>query len=475
MRRTEVLQGLRHMKFETLIERWDRDELSQAEAAEILGMSERTFRRWHTRWLEEGETGLLDRRIGKPSPRRAPRRELERACRLFRETYPDHTAKHFHEQLKKRHQYRLGYTVTRLALQAASLLKKAEGRSAHRKKRPRRPLIGMMLHQDGSRFAWLPGQDRQLDLVITMDDADSALYSALLVEEEGTMSTFLGVGETIAAHGLFCSLYTDRGGHYFFTPTAGGRVDKSQRTQVGRALAQLGIAHIAAYSPQARGRSERVFRTLQDRLPKELRLAGIDTVAAANIWLRETYLAEHNARFAVTPEQAGSAFVAAAAASWQDVLCIQEDRQVGNDNTVRWHGRSLQIPESPQRKHFVRATVRVHNYPDGTLAIFHGPRRIASFDHQGHTIAPTPAPGCDARPACGFVGNAAGGSSSTAGGAAALPTTPQALPPQQPPSSKSGKKKGTRHVAARLPAMASGINRKNVVARRRLPLHRRRR
>lgn len=409
MRRTELLQGLRRMKFERLLERWRGRELSQAEAAEALGMSERSFRRWHTRWLEAGEAGLRDRRIGQASPRRMPEAAQAEVRRLFSEVYRDHTVQHFHEQLVQRHGYRLGYTVTKLVLQAAGLVKPAVRRGAHRKKRPRRPLPGMLLFQDGSRFAWLAGSERQLDLVVTLDDATSALYSAILVEEEGTASSFLGLAETIAAEGLFCALYTDRASHYFFTPDAGGKVDKSKLTQVGRALVQLGIAHIASYSPEARGRMERAFRTLQDRLPKELRLAGIGAdVAAANHFIRTVYLPAHNARFAVAAEQPGSAFVAAQQAQWRDVLCSQDERVVANDNTVRYHGRVLQIPASPLRRHFVRATVRVHAYPDGILAIFHGPRCLARYRADGsllHDADPRDARRSP-RTGCGDVDNA---------------------------------------------------------------------
>jgi hypothetical protein len=292
--------------------------------------------------------------------------------------------KHFHEQLTKRHNYQLGYTVTRLALHSARLVKPAPKRSAHRKKRPRRPLVGMMLHQDASRFAWLPGDDRQYDLVVTLDDATSAIYSAFLVEEEGTLSSLRGIAGVIAKHGLFCELYTDRGSHYFHTPKAGEPVSKTVRTQVGRALAQLGIRHIAAYSPEARGRSERAFRTLQDRLPKELALAGIPTIEAANRWIADSYLAAYNAAFAVTPEQAGTAFVPDRTGAVHETPCLQEERRVGNDNTVKWRGLFLQIPPSPLRPHFVRATVRVHEYPDGRLAIFHGPHSLAEYDDHGN-------------------------------------------------------------------------------------------
>jgi hypothetical protein len=206
---------------------------------------------------------------------------------------------------------------------------------------------------------------------------------AFLVDQEGTASSLRGVREVVAKHGLFCSLYTDRGSHYFETPEAGARVSKTVLTQFGRALKQLGIEHIAAYSPQARGRSERVFGTLQDRLPKELALAGISTMEAANRWLSEVYIAEHNARFAIAAEPEGSAFVADAMGAWREILCIQQDRTVGNDNTVKWRRLSLQLPPSRLRPHFVKAKVRVHEYPDGSLAVFWGPHRLADYQADG--------------------------------------------------------------------------------------------
>jgi len=367
------------MRFESLLGRHERGELSQVEAAELLGVSERTFRRWRERYGEAGEAGLLDRRVGKPSPRRAPASELARAKALYEEMYGGFTVKHLHDKLVARHGYKLSYTVTKVYLQRAGLVRPAPRRGAHRRKRPRRPLPGMLLHQDGSRHAWLAGRP-PLDLIVTLDDATSEIYSAFLVEEEGTASSFRGLAETIARKGLFCALYTDRGGHYFHTPEAGGKVSKEKLSQVGRALAELGIEHIAAYSPQARGRSERAFRTLQERLVKELALAGIASIEAANRFIAEVYLPEHNAGFAVAPEQPGSAFVACPPESWRELLCRHETRQVGNDNAVQWRGRCLQIPPSRLRPHFVRATVRLHEYPDGAVALFWGPHRIAAFD-----------------------------------------------------------------------------------------------
>ena len=371
------------MRFEALLDRQERGTLSQVEAAELLGISERSFRRWRDRLRDEGPSGLADRRLGKPSSRRAAVAEIERMLGLYRERYAGFTVQHFHEQLVKRHGYKLGYTVTKLQLQRAGLVVRARSRSAHRKKRPRRPLPGMLLHQDASSHAWLPGTEQRYDLVVTLDDATSAIYSAFLVEEEGTASSFRGLREVIARHGLFCALYSDRGSHYFYTPGAGEKVSKRQLTQVGRALQQLGIEHIAAYSPQARGRSERAFRTLQDRLPKELALAGIATVAAANRWLAETYIPAHNAAFAIQAEQPGSAFLPDPAPTWAEILCIQQERTVGNDNTVTWNRLCLQLPPSRLRPHFVKATVCVHEYPDRTMAVFLGPHRLANYDAAG--------------------------------------------------------------------------------------------
>lgn len=384
------------MRFVSLLDRQERGEITQAEAAEILGTTVRTFQRWTERYREEGDGGLADRRIGKPSPRRAPEAEIERMLGLFSERYADFTVKHFHQQLVKRHNYVLGYTVTKKGLQDAGLVRVAPKRSAHRKKRAPRPLPGMMLHQDGSRHEWLEGQ-APLDLIVTLDDATSKLLSAFLVEEEGTASTFRGLREVAERHGLFCSLYTDRGSHYWYTPEAGGKVSKTQLTQVGRALAQLGIEHIAAYSPEARGRSERAFRTLQDRLPKDLRLAGITTIEAANRWLAETGIAEHNAEFEREAELDGSAFVPDAAGHWREILCEQHDRVVAKDNTVAWEGGHLQLPENRLRPHFVKAKVRVHAHWDGTLSVHLGPHRLGDYTAAGvASSAPTAAsvPAC---------------------------------------------------------------------------------
>jgi hypothetical protein len=376
-------------KFLNVLSRWERRELSMLEAGELLGMSERQFRRYRVRFEEDGEAGLIDRRLGKPSPKRIAAGEVARMLGLYRTVYRGWNVKHFHEHGVRDHKFAWGYTWTKTHLHAAGLVERAKRRGAHRRKRERKPCEGMMLHQDGSRHGWLAGQPG-LDLIVTMDDATGAIYSAFLVEEEGTASTFMALLEVFTAQGLPCSLYTDRGSHYFHTDKAGEAVDKDHLTQVGRALDRLGIEHIPAYSPEARGRSERMFATLQDRLVKEFDHAGIRDVAAANRWLREVYLPQHNARFAKPAAVAEKAFVAVDPALLRETLCVEDERVVGRDNTVAYARLKLQLPESRVRAHYVKARVKVREYPDGTLAVFHGPRCIARYDAAGHqTDAPT--------------------------------------------------------------------------------------
>jgi transposase len=387
MNRAAWLQDRRMKKFMDVLGRWESNELSALEAGEMLGMSERQFRRYRVRFEEEGLAGLADRRLGKASAKRVPRDTVAWMLEEYRNRHLGWNVKHFHEHLKDRHSFRWGYTWVKTQLHAAGLVTRAKRRGAHRRKRPRKPCEGMMLHQDGSRFAWLDGEP-PLDLIVTMDDATSAVYSAFLVEEEGTASTFRGLLEAFVAKGLPASLYTDRGSHYFVTRAAGEAVDKERLTQVGRALERLGVEHIAAYSPQARGRSERMFETLQDRLPKELAFAGIADVAAANRYIRDVYLPAHNARFARPPEIAESAFVAADPTQLAQTLCIEHERIVGRDNTVAHAGLRLQLPESRLRPHYVKARVKLRHYPDDTLAIFHGPRLLARYDAAGDLLDP---------------------------------------------------------------------------------------
>ena len=386
MNRATWLQDRRMLKFRDVLSRWERRELSMLEAGELLGMSERQFRRYRDRFAEDGEAGLIDRRLGKPSQRRITTAEVDRMLELYRTVYRGWNVKHFHEHGVRDHKFTWGYTWTKTQLHAAGLVERAKRRGAHRRKRERKPCEGMMLHQDGSRHGWLAGHC-PLDLIVTMDDATSTIYSAVLVEEEGTASTFRGLLEVFAAHGLPCSLYTDRGSHYFYTDKAGEAVDKACLTQVGRALDRLGVEHIPAYSPEARGRSERMFATLQDRLTKELAQAGLHDIEAANEWIREAYLPRHNARFARPAALPEKAFVAADPGVLIETLCIEEERVVGRDNTLSYRGLRLQLPESRMRAHYVKARVKIRDYPDGTLAVLYGPLCVARYSADGRPIA----------------------------------------------------------------------------------------
>jgi hypothetical protein len=371
------------MRFEEVYERWTENRLTQSEAAELLGVGERQFRRQCRRYEADGLDGLIDQRIGELSHRRAPVDEVMALVEQYRSRYVGWTAKHFYSKYQAAGGAR-SYNFVRLTLQQHGQVSKAKRRGAHRRKRERKPLIGMMLHQDGSRHAWLP--DQQHDLIVTLDDASGAIYSAFLIGEEGTMSSFLGVAEVIQRHGLFNSLYTDRGSHYWHTAKVGGKVDKANLTQFGRAMAQLGIDMIPAYSPEARGRSERAFGTLQDRLPNELADAGITTPAAANRFLRRTFIRSYNREFAVTPTEPGSAFVPWIGNHLHDILCLQEERVVRPDNCVVYHKLLLQIPADRHRCHYVKAKVRIHEYPDRHLAIFHGPRCLVQYAADGQEL-----------------------------------------------------------------------------------------
>jgi hypothetical protein len=318
------------------------------------------------------------------SGRRAPADEVVALVDTYRDRYSGWNVGHFHSWYRRHHGGTRSYSWVKNTLQAAGAVARAPGRGKHRKRRERAPLEGMMLHQDGSTHEWVP--DVQWDLIVTLDDATSEHTSMFFVDEEGTASSFHGIGQTIAAKGLFAMFYTDRASHYFHTAEAGGKVDKAHLTQVGRALAQLGIHHQAAYSPQARGRSERMFATHQPRLPKELALAGIRGIDQANRYLEQVYRPAYNAEFAVPAAAAGSAFVPYIGPALADILCEQFERTVGRDNCVSFEGLTLQIPADRARHHYVKAKVRVHRYVDRCLAIFHGPRKLAHYDALGRLM-----------------------------------------------------------------------------------------
>ena len=355
------------------------------QAAEIIGISDRSMRRWRERYEEFGYDGLFDRRRGQPSPQRVPLATVERVLSLYRGQYFDLNVRHFHEKLAK-HEIELSYTWVKLALQGAGLVARGRKRGVHRKRRPRRPLPGMMLHIDGSRHRWFQ-DERWHDLIVILDDANSEIYYAQLVEEESTLTVMAGLKEVIEGKGVFCALYSDRGSHFWLTPKVGGKVDLHRLTQVGRALRELGVQMIPAYSPQARGRSERNFGTWQGRLPQELRLAGITTLEAANVFLRERYMAEFNRRFQAKAAQAGSAFVARRSRDLDLIFALQFERTVNRDNTVSFQNLNLQIEAVRWRASLAGCTVMVHQHLDGTITLTHGPHRLGRYSALGAVLS----------------------------------------------------------------------------------------
>src|SRR5690348_2634258 len=361
------------------------------QAAEILGISDRHMRRWRERYVEEGYNGLLDRRRGKPSRRRVPVATVEKVFALYREKYFDLNVQHFHEKLQAEHGIELSYTWVKQALQGAGLVARGRKRGAHRKRRERRPLPGMLLHIDGSRHQWFQ-DERWYDLIVILDDATSEIYYAQLVEEESTATVMAGLREVIERKGVFCALYSDRGSHFWLTPKVGGKVDYHRRTQVGRALHELGVQMIPAYSPQARGRSERSFSTWQGRLPQELRLRRLGTLEAANRFLRDDYIAEFNRRFQVAARQRGNAFVPSRSRDLERIFSLQFERSVNRDNTVSFQNLSLQIERVRWRATLAGCQVVVHQHLDGTLSLTHGPHCLGRYTAQGTALATTEMP-----------------------------------------------------------------------------------
>ena len=372
------------MRFKEAYEGWTEGRLTQEEAARILGMCERSFRRYIARHESDGLEGLNDRRLESLSNRSAPVDEVLAMTAQYRNRHAGWNVRHFHSWYRREGGER-SYSWVKKHLQQAGLVETGKKQGPHRKKRERMPLPGMMIHQDGSKHEWLSGQWH--DLIVTMDDATSEHYSMFLVEEEGTISSLMGIGDVIRQRGLPSTFYSDRGSHYWLTPEAGGKVDTKNLTQFGRAMGQLGIDMIPAYSPEARGRSERAFATHQDRLVKELAVMGITERKDANHYIAQTYLPRFNAEFMVEAREPGTAFIPWIGGSLDDILCEHHERTVGADNGVRFDRLSLQIPADRHRCHYVKARVRVCRYTDGRLAVFHGPRKLAEYTPEGTLIA----------------------------------------------------------------------------------------
>jgi transposase len=375
----------RMMKLQDVLLKAMAKKITWWEAAEIIGVTDRTMRRWRERLEEHGYSGLGDRRKGKVSFRRVPLKTCEEVLRLYREKYFDFSIRHFHEKLRSEHDLELSYTWVQQALQGAGMVKRRSRRGPHRKRRERRPLPGMLLHIDASKHRWL-NDDRWYDLIVILDDATSEIYYAQLVEEESTRTVMAALREVIENKGLFCALYSDRGSHFFVTPKAGEAVDKGRLTQIGRAMKELGVQMIPAYSPQARGRSERNFGTWQGRLPQELRVANMTSVEAANAFLRGCYMAEFNRKFTVAAREQGTAFRRCSRKDLEWVFTIQTERVVAKDNTVAIAERRWQIDKTRFRHTLAGCTATIHEHLDGMISIRYGPHLVARFDLNGKAL-----------------------------------------------------------------------------------------
>jgi transposase len=376
----------RAMKIKEVITRAMSGQYTWIEAAEIIGITDRSMRRWRKRLSTGGYADLLDRRTRRPSAKRIDVAIVEKVLRLYREKYFDLNVKHFVEKLQSQEQISLSYTWVKTALQNAGLVQRNAKRGPHRRKRPRRPLIGMMLHVDGSRHRWIPGLDQYQDLIVIFDDATSEVYDVKLVEEESTTTVMEALKRVIETRGLFCSLYSDRGSHMAWTPKAGEPVHPKNPTQIARALDQVGIELILAYSPQARGRCERLFGTWQGRLPQELRLRQITTVDGANEFLRQEWIGMHDASFSVKAEQTGTAFLPYPGTDLDKIFSQQYDRVIDNDNTVRFDGRCLQIPQQTFRFSMARCRVLVCEHLDQTISVHYGHHVLGRYDAAGQIL-----------------------------------------------------------------------------------------
>ena len=388
MKQLSAVAVERAMKLQDVMLRAMAKRITWYQAAEILGISCRQMQRWKTRFEHEGYEGLFDRRRGIPSPKRVPLETVETVLRLYQEQYFDFNVRHFHEKLRHEHQIKLSYTWVKAALQGAGLVKTRRKRGKHRKRRPRRPLPGMLLHIDGSKHRWFC-DERWYDLLVIMDDATSEIYYAQLVEEESTRTVMLALRQVIEQKGLFCALYSDRASHFFVSPKTGEPVDHNRLTQVGRALHELRIQLIPAYSPQARGRSERSFGTWQGRLPQELRSRSLNTSAAANQFLEQQYIKEFNNRFMVKASQRGTAFVPLRRKDLDLVFSLQHERVVAQDNTVSFANRIWQIERTKLRSTLAGCRVTVHQHLDNTISITLGPHVVGRYNNEAVEMTPS--------------------------------------------------------------------------------------
>src|SRR5438445_2497872 len=361
-------------------------QLSWVQAAEIVGISARQMRRLRRKVERWGMSAVMDQRGGRPRRKRIKAGTIELLCRLKRDVYADFSLRHFYEHVSEKHGVKVSYNWLRLMLQEAGVVEKEPARGRYRHRRERRPLVGMLVHLDASTHEWIAGLPRQ-DLVVALDDADGRILFARFFPQEGVASTMAALLHVLQKHGRFCQLYTDRGSHFCRTERAGNAPADEQHGQVTRVLRTLGIEHIRAMTPEARGRSERCFGTLRGRLPQELRLHGVTNYQASNRYLERTFIGDFNRRFTGRPRERGSAFSALTDIDLELLVSAQHERTVQKDNTVVFERLFLQLAPSPERMHYPRCPVVVHELVDDTLAVSFQGKLIGRFDRQGTTLA----------------------------------------------------------------------------------------
>lgn len=377
----------RAMKVQEVILRALSGEIHWFQAAEILGVSVRSMRRYRVGLAKHGYAGLVDRRRKSPSPRSIPAAEVTRVLTLYRLRYRGWNVRHFHQTVCREHGVKISYTFVRQALQGAGLVQKLKARGRHRRRRERRACFGEMLHIDGSKHAWLALVTGEKQTLITIvDDATSRVLYSQLWPEESTRAVLVALREVVGRHGIPASIYSDRASWAFETPKAGMAVSKTHLTQVGEVLKRLGVEHIPSYSPQARGRSERMNGTLQGRLVNELKLAGARSLEAANAYIRERYLSSHNRAFAVEPREAESAFVGADGVDLDEIFCRESVRQVGRDNVVTLGKVVLQLSKQPGRRSCAGLAVIVKQRLDGSLSVHRGTQIFGRYDSNGRPM-----------------------------------------------------------------------------------------
>jgi transposase len=362
----------RAMKIRDVILQALSGQLTWLQAADILGRSPRSIRRLRLKFERYGYDDLFDRRRRTPSPKRAPVAEVQRLLALYREHYQGFNVRHFHQIARRQHDVRFCYAFVKKALHGAGLVAKHRPRGRHRRRRAPRACFGELLHLDGSRHPWLALLPEQyFTLIAVVDDATKQLlYAELWPGGESVAAVMTALRAVLQRYGLPMALYTDRAHWAVHTPVAGGAPDRGRFTQVGRALARLGIEHILGYSPQARGRSERVNRTLQDRLVNELRVAGVVTLAAANRYVREQFIPAFNAEFGRPPANPQSAFVRVGVVDLEQILCVEHERVVGRDNVVTADQVALQLDWQPGRRTCAGLRVLVRRHLDGHHSVW---------------------------------------------------------------------------------------------------------